>query len=172
MGVTVITEWKSVEEIEDAVIGIAQSINEEYEGHEIVLLGILNGGAMFMSDLMRHIHVDVRVDYVQCSSYGDGTESGEVELIKKWTTDLSNKHVILVDDIYDTGNTINTLSDLILGSSNPKSIVSCALIKRQDEDSIGPNFFGLEANKGDWLYGYGMDDAGLCRNIPSIMIKK
>lgn len=163
-----ITELWSAEQLQTAVANVAAQINEEYEGERIILIGILKGATVFLADLMRHITLDVKIDFIGCTSYADGKHAGKVLLTKKWEYDLDRCHVILVDDIYDTGGTMKEIRDRITAEHYPKSIKYCTLVRRKDETVPKPHFYALEAEKGDWIYGYGLDNAQYSRNLPSI----
>ena len=162
------SEWKTTEEIQDAVVEVAQAINIAYEGKEIILIGVLNGAVVFMADLMRHIHLDVKIDFVGCSSYGKDKKAGNVFFTKLWDLNLNNQHIIIVDDIYDTGGTMLKIIEKINENSIPASIATCTLIRRDDPTIMPPDFFVFNAGRNDWVYGYGLDNALYNRNIPSI----
>lgn len=161
------TEWKTADQIANAVADVAQQINATYKGKEIVMIGVLNGAIVFMTDLMKQVHLDMQVDFIRTSSYGNSQKSRGVKFTKLWEIDLTNKHVILVDDIFDTGATMKAIMDKIYQKCEPASVSTCTLVKRISS-TPGPNFWVLDAEKEDWIYGYGLDQAQYYRNLPSI----
>jgi hypoxanthine phosphoribosyltransferase len=138
---------------------------------ELVLICVLKGSVVFFSDLMRKIPRKLKIDFIQCSSYGDEKESsGNVVFKQMWSEDLSGKFVIVVDDIYDTGSTMSAIRREILSQDPakcPQMIYSCTLIRRIGDG--GPTFSAFDVDKGDWIYGYGLDHEGqYFRNLNSI----
>ena len=112
----------SEKQIKEKVIELGQKIEKDYKGQEIFLIGVLKGASVFISDLMRCINLDVKIDFMSVSSYGmSTTSSGIVKILKDIDQDISNKNVIIVEDIIDTGLTLNYLKDYLL-KKNAKSI--------------------------------------------------
>lgn len=146
------------EEITNSISAIAQKISVEYEGRELVLVGVLKGAFIFLSDLARHITIPVAIDFVGTSSYGtEANSSGNIHLTKTLTIDVKNKDVIIVEDIIDTGLTLTYLIDYI-NSFDPRSVKVCTLIdkteRRKTEARI--DYICHTIEKG-FLVGYGLD---------------
>jgi hypoxanthine phosphoribosyltransferase len=154
---------------------LAININLKHYNDEtpIVFVGVLNGCFMFYADLIREMHSpNIECDFVKVKSY-EGKEKKDLMIIKNIELDIENKHVYIVDDIYDTGETINYLYQKYK-KLNPKSISAIALIKREnspvDEGIKLYSVINVSADK--WLYGYGMDDSkGFNRNLPFILVE-
>lgn len=156
----------SEEEIQKRVGELAQEISRDYVGRELVLLGALKGAIMFLADLSRSITLHHSLDFVGASSYGDGTESsGEVKITKEAALDLKGKHVILVEDIYDTGLTMEALTQHIR-SLQPASLEICVLLVKDH-----PRQFELPIRYAGFhipdlfVVGYGLDYAQRLRNL-------
>jgi len=137
----------------------------------IVLVCILNGGFMFFSDLVKSLYLpEFECDFLRIKSYR-GTEQGEMLIVKNIETNIENKHVYLIDDIFDSGNTIKYLTG-ILKRNNPKSINTITLLKRKENTHAPENLQYLFELDTEWVWGYGMDDEkGFNRNLPYIVGK-
>ena len=119
------------EEIENKISEIAHEINEKYKCEELVVIGILKGAFIVISDLAKQLQVDVAFDFMSIKSYYGSESSGQVKIVKDLEYDISNKNVLIVEDIYDTGLTLLNLKKL-LESRNPKSIeIFCMFIKKE-----------------------------------------
>lgn len=149
---------------------IAEEISNEYKDEEIVLVGILKGAVYFMVDLSKNIkNSSVILDFMKVSSYGDGTKStGKVELKIDLSTNIENKNVIIVEDIIDSGYTLNYLYDY-LKSKNPKTLKICVLLDKKErrEKSIKVDYTGFEIEN-KFVVGYGLDYADKYRNLPYV----
>lgn len=148
---------------------IAAQINEEYKGEEIVAIGILRGGVYFCTELTKHITVPVILDFMEASSYGSRTDSsGQVHITKDLIEDIAGRHVIVVEDIIDTGRTLSLLLDN-LRARQPKSLKLCTLLDKPErrvvQVQVDYNGFVIP-NK--FVVGYGMDYAQKYRNLPYI----
>ena len=120
------------DDIDKRIAAIAREISSEYQDQELVLIGILKGAFVFMSDLMRALTIPVRVDFLRAASYGSGTSSsGNIRVTKEPELDLKDKHVLLIEDIIDSGLTIAYLIDY-LKSFGPKTVKVCALVDKQE----------------------------------------
>lgn len=159
------------EQIAARVLEMGHEISRHYAGEQIVLVGVLKGAAPFLADLSRAITVDTTFDFVAVSSYGkEQRSSGAVKMIKDLDEPIEGKHVIIVEDILDTGVTLSYLRKLMLGH-HPKSLKIAALLDKPsrrvqeiDADWVGfsiPNLF---------VIGYGMDYAERFRNLPDIQV--
>jgi hypoxanthine phosphoribosyltransferase len=159
----------SAAEIRRLVLGMAQQIEADYRGRNLVLIGVLKGSFIFLSDLIRALDVPVKIDFVQAASYGVGTESsGSVQLLKGINLDIRSQDVLLVEDIVDTGLTIRWISDY-LESFQPQSVGVCALIDKRErrESDVPIQYTGYVAGSG-FLVGYGLDFAEQYRNLPGL----
>lgn len=149
---------------------IAQEIENEYKNEEIVLVCILKGGVYFTVELSKNIKdSSVILDFMKVSSYGDGTEtSGNVKLKVDLGTNIENKNVIIVEDIIDSGYTLNYLYDY-LKSKNPKTLKICVLLDKKErrEKNIKVDYTGFEIEN-KFVVGYGLDYADKYRNLPYV----
>ena len=154
--------WRRAEEL-------GQEISEDYAGENVVLIGTLKGAIPFLADLMKNISLDVEIDFVAASSYGSGKESsGEVILKHDITLDLEGKHVILVEDIIDTGNTIKALK-AYLQKRGPKSVSICTLLDKpaRRKVDVKGDYIGFVVED-LFIVGYGLDFNQKYRNLPYI----
>lgn len=150
---------------------LGEQISRDYAGREVILVGVLKGAWMFMADLVRCLTIPVRIDFIAVSSYGSGTRtSGVVKIAKDLDSDISGKHVILVEDIIDTGLTLKHLRQL-LGTRNPASIAICAAFDKKDRRmvNIDIEYIGMEIPD-EFIVGYGLDFDGKYRNLPDVSI--
>lgn len=161
----------SKEEIENRIIRLAREIERDYAGQEVVLVGILKGSFIFLSDLSRWLELNHTIDFISVSSYGDtGNEQGEVKLLMDTSQNLAGKHVILVEDIVDSGNTIKYIMD-IFKTRHINSIKVCSLIKRNKKEHDGiVDYYGFIVNSDKWLVGYGLDYKEQYRTLPYIQV--
>ena len=160
-------------QLEQRVDELAQQINRDYADKEILLVSILRGSFIFMADLARKITRPCRVDFMSVSSYGKGTSSsGQVQITKDLSEDISGMHVIVVEDILDSGNTLSYLLRL-LEQRHPASIRLCTLLdkpeRRKVEVSVHYSGFTIPDA---FVVGYGLDYAERYRNLPYIGILK
>lgn len=158
-------------EIEGRVEKLALDISELYKGEDLVIVGILKGAVVFLSDLVRLIDKDVNVllDFMAVSSYGDSTKtSGIVKIIKDVDASIKDKHVLIVEDIVDTGLTLSYLVKL-LKERSPKSVKVCVLLDKVEKRKIDVDvdFKGFEIPD-EFVVGYGLDYSGMWRNLPEI----
>lgn len=157
------------EEIGRLVGDLAERVSSDYRGRDLVLVAVLKGAFVFLSDLARKLTIPVKIDFVQAASYGSGSAtSGRIRLTKELGVDIRNKDVLLVEDIIDTGLTIDYLLDY-LRSFHPRSLAVCALIDKRErrEREIPAAYVGRVVAKG-FLVGYGLDYAEEYRNLPGI----
>jgi hypoxanthine phosphoribosyltransferase len=156
-------------DLQKRVAELAAQISEDYAGRELVLVGILKGGFIFLADLCRQITVPVVFDFMTVSSYGSGTKScGVVRIQKDLDVDISGKHVIIVEDIIDSGLTLNYLHKS-LRARGPASLEICSLLKKPEMDkvSLETKYLGFSIPN-DFVVGYGLDYAQRHRNLPYI----
>ena len=157
------------DEIEKLVADVAQKISDDYKNSELVLIGVLKGAFVFMSDLIRKITIPLKIDFVAISSYGSNTvSSGKITLTRNIEIDIKNKDVLIIEDIVDTGLTLKYLVDY-LKSFDPKSVKICALLDKYErrETEIKVAYPCHKIEKG-FVVGYGIDYAEDYRNLPAI----
>ena len=159
----------SEEEIANKVKELAKQIEKDYEGEQLLVVGILKGASVFVSDLIRKIDLDVNIDFKSVSSYGNGTESsGTVRILKDLDVDIAGKNVLIVEDIIDSGL---TLSNLVkeLKIRNPKSLKLCTLLDKPQRrtSNIPVDYVGFVIED-KFIVGYGIDWAEKYRNLPYI----
>ena len=157
------------EEIAKRVRELGAEITAGYPDGDLLVLGLLKGSFIFLSDLVREVGRPLQVDFLVASSYGDATESsGSVRLLYDPETELEGKHILLVEDIVDTGRTLSRLMDL-LQARNPRSLDICALLHKHiaTELRYPTRFIGFDAPN-EFLVGYGLDHAENFRHIPYI----
>jgi hypoxanthine phosphoribosyltransferase len=159
----------SREQIASIVQGLADQVSKDYSGRELVVVCILKGAFMFLSDLIRHLQVSVKVDFVRLASYGAGMKtSGLVKITKDIETPIEGKDVLIIEDIIDSGRTLLFLKDR-LALSNPHSIKICALLDKRArrEVVIEADYLGKEIDD-VFVVGYGIDFNENFRNLPEI----
>jgi len=152
---------------------LAQDIMKTYGDEEITVVSIINGAILFTADLLRQIENPVRLDCMRISSYGSATKSiGTPQLVHSLTLDVKNRHVLLIDDILDTGKTISVVTELIR-KLHPASIRTCMLLdkKGRREVEFNADFVGFEIPD-KFVVGYGLDFAERYRNLPCIGVLK
>ncbi len=157
------------EEIQKKIVVLAGKISEDYKGKNVLLVGVLKGAFIFLSDLARALTIPVQIDFVRASSYGNSmVSSGRIELTHDVQIDLKGKHVILVEDIVDSGNTISYLKDYFL-SKRPDSVKICAFVDKYErrETDICVDYSCLTTKEG-FLVGYGLDYAENYRELQGI----
>lgn len=150
--------------------GLAREIERDYRGREMVVVSLLNGTVMFLADLIRHLSLPLRLDFIGVSSYGAGTESGELVFTKELRLDMRGRDVLLVDDILDTGKTMSRVLPK-LRSLKPRRIKICVLLDkpaRRVED-VQADYVGFEIPD-FFVVGYGLDFAERYRNLPFVGI--
>lgn len=160
----------SSEDIERRVREMGAAITRHYQpAADLLVLGLLKGSFIFLSDLVRHIDRALHVDFIVASSYGAGTTtSGDVKLLYDPTAPIDGRHVILVEDIVDSGNTINRLNQALEGR-NPASVELCALLHKNIavDLKLQPRWVGFDAPQ-EFLVGYGLDHAEDFRHLPFV----
>ena len=160
-------------EIEEKVHEMGGRISEDYRDQKLLLVGVLRGAVVFLSDLMRHLQLPCEIDFMEVSSYGTGTSSsGVVRILKDLEEDITGRHVLVVEDIVDTGLTLSYLLRS-LQARKPASLEICALLtkptRRRVELSV--KYLGFEVPD-EFVVGYGLDFAGAYRNLPDICVLK
>ncbi len=163
-----LSPYISAEKIQNKVTELATKINKRFKGEPVIAVCVLKGSFMFYSDLIRQLEGDLHCDFLGASSYQGMTSSGEVKITLDLTNAIAGKNVLLIEDIVDSGLTMNYLKSMILGRK-PKSLTTIALLEKPDAlkvkceiDHVGfqiPN---------DFVVGYGLDYQGFYRNLPYI----
>ncbi|MDL2225717.1 hypoxanthine phosphoribosyltransferase [Eubacteriales bacterium OttesenSCG-928-M02] len=159
------------DEIKNAVDGVAYRINQDYVGKDVVVVCILKGAFIFCADLVRSLTIPVTIDFIAASSYGaESTSSGNVKILKDVETDVAHKHVILVEDIVDTGLTLKTLKDFFM-QRNPESVSICCLLDKRERRTVDVDVeYCCFPIPDDFVVGYGLDYDNRYRNLKDIMI--
>ena len=163
----------SEEQLKNRVQEIARQITADYQGKEIMLISVLRGSFVFMADLCRAIDLPCTLDFMAVSSYGKGTKSsGQVQITKDLSEDISDRHIIVVEDILDSGNTLSYLLK-ILENRHPASIRLCTLLDKPDRrvKPVEVHYSGFTIPDA-FVVGYGLDYAEKYRNLPYIGILK
>ncbi|MDQ3485086.1 MAG: hypoxanthine phosphoribosyltransferase [Actinomycetota bacterium] len=162
---TLITE----EQIQRRVAELALDIAQDYDGLDLLLVGVLKGAVMVMADLSRALNRHLEMDWMAVSSYGSGTtSSGVVRILKDLDTDITGRHVLIAEDIIDTGLTLSWLV-ANLESRGPASVNICTLLRKPDAQrmSVDVKYVGFEIPN-EFVVGYGLDYDGRYRNLRSI----
>ena len=159
--------------IQKRVHELGEEISRDYQGKEVILLCILKGACIFFSDLARAMTIHMQMDFMGISSYGDAQKtSGIVRISKDMDVSITGKHVIIAEDIMDSGLTLTHLTRL-LSSRNPASLRICCLLDKPErrECEITPDYYGfIIPNK--FVVGYGLDYCGEYRNLPYVGVLK
>lgn len=161
------------EEIAKRIKELGEQITQDYNGEEVIVIGVLKGSALFMADLIRNMDLPVQIDFLVASSYGGGTESsGNVKIIKDINVDVHDKHVMMVEDIIDTGITMKNLKE-IFSVRQCKSFKICTLLDKKERRKveIDADYIGFDVPN-EFVVGYGLDYDGKYRNIPEICVLK
>jgi hypoxanthine phosphoribosyltransferase len=161
------------EDIQAKVRELGGRITQDYREERLLLVGILRGAVVFLSDLMRHLELSCEIDFMDISSYGSGTSSsGVVRILKDLEEDITDRHVLIVEDIIDTGLTLSYLTR-ILGARKPASLEICTLLSKPSrrQADIEVKYLGFEVPD-EFVVGYGIDFAGRYRNLRDIRVLK
>jgi hypoxanthine phosphoribosyltransferase len=157
------------ERIRAKLTELAADIDADYAGRDLLLVGVLKGAVMLMADLARAMHLPVHMDWMAVSSYGSGTRSsGVVRILKDLDRDISGRHVLVVEDIIDSGLTLSWLLRN-LASRSPASVEVCALLRKPDAArvSVDVRYVGFDIPN-EFVVGYGLDYAEAYRNLPFV----
>jgi hypoxanthine phosphoribosyltransferase len=159
------------DEIQDKIQELAKRITEDYQKKDLILIGVLKGAFMLMSDLARQIALPLEFDFMAVASYGSATKtSGVVRILKDLDYEITDRHVLLVEDIIDSGLTLNYLLKY-LRARKPASLEVCALLRKAEiqKVDIDVKYEGFEIPP-KFVIGYGLDHAQQYRNLPYIAV--
>ncbi|WP_345472823.1 hypoxanthine phosphoribosyltransferase [Actinoallomurus oryzae] len=157
------------EELQAKIRELAAEIDRDYEGRDLLLVGVLKGAVMVMADLARALHTPISMDWMAVSSYGSGTKSsGVVRILKDLDADIMGRDVLIVEDIVDSGLTLSWLRSN-LESRGPASLEVCTLLRKPDAAKIevGVKYIGFDIPN-EFVIGYGLDYSERYRNLPFV----
>ncbi len=162
----------TVEQIQNRVKEIATKISEDYNGKELLAIGILRGAFMFFSDIVKLIQVPMDIDFLIASSYTKTQSTGEIKIYADLREDIKDRHVLLIEDIVDTGLTLKHIKDMLL-TRNPASLKVCTFLdkKARRKTDVHLDYVGFEIPN-EYVVGYGLDYENKFRNLPYIAIFK
>lgn len=148
---------------------LGQQITQDYKGQPLLVIAVLKGSFVFAADLMRALDLDVSVDFIGVASYAGSESTGEVRLTHDLTSEIKDRHVLVVEDIVDTGRTLDFLLNC-LEIRKPASLKIAALLSKPEAHEMchGVEYVGFEISR-EFVVGYGLDYDGLYRNLPDIM---
>jgi hypoxanthine phosphoribosyltransferase len=159
------------DELAHRVRELGEEISADYAGKDVLLIGVLKGAVFFLADLMRHLSVECEVDFMAVSSYGSSTDSsGVVRILKDLDAPIEGRHVLIVEDIVDSGLTLSYLFRM-LGGRSPASLEVCALLTKPDRREVDMpiRYVGFEIPN-RFAIGYGLDHAERYRNLPYVAV--
>jgi len=158
------------EELHTRIAELGETISRDYAGKNLLLLCVLKGGVLFLTDLMRHVSIPHEIDFMAVSSYGRGVRetTGVVRIVKDLDEPIENKHILIVEDIIDSGATLSYLVQL-LSPRNPASLKICTLLNKWERRTveIPVDYVGFDI-KDEFVFGYGLDLDEKYRNLPYI----
>ncbi len=159
----------SEEEIEKRIKELAEEINNDFRGEKVIIIGVLKGSFMFLSDLVKKINLDTEIYFIEVSSYGDGTTtSGVVQMKKDIDRDIKDENVIIVEDIIDTGITMSKVMEIIkFRGAKTVRLASCLSKPARRRVEVDIDYLGFEVED-KFIVGYGLDCAQKYRNLPYI----
>ena len=163
----------STEELQKRVKELAAQLDRDYEGKRPLMICVLKGSVLFFADLIREMKISLEIDFMAISSYGSGARSsGEVRMIKDLDRSIENRHVIIVEDIVDSGYTLSYLKRMLF-SRHPQSVKICALLDKFErrEVELEADYKGFDIGN-EFVIGYGLDYAEEYRNLPEICVLK
>lgn len=160
----------SKDKLQSRIRELAAEINRDYAGKELLVICILRGGVMFMTDLIRHIDVPLAIEFMAVSSYGTGARSsqGDVRITLDLNTNIKGRHVVIVEDIIDSGHTLASVIDM-LKTREPASLFICTLLDKFErrEVDVPIRYCGFKIQN-EFVFGYGLDMDEYYRNLPFI----
>ncbi len=151
---------------------LSRAIEQDFAGRDFVIVSLLNGTVVFLADLIRNLSLPLRLDFIGVSSYGSGTEAGELVFTKELRIDVRGRDVLLVDDILDTGKTLHRVQTKLL-QLKPSRLKTCVLLekKARRSENVTADYVGFEIPDA-FVVGYGLDFAERYRNLPFIGVLK
>lgn len=151
---------------------LSRQLERDFAGRDLVVVSLLNGTVMFLADLIRHLNLPLRLDFIGVSSYGSGTVARELVFTKELRLDVRGRDVLLVDDILDTGKTLRAVADK-LNELQPRQIKTCVLLDKPPRriENIQADYAGFEIPD-LFVVGYGLDYAERYRNLPFVGVLK
>lgn len=161
----------SKEELATRVAELGKQIEKDYQGKDLVCVGLLKGSVVFMTDLIKTINLDLKIDFMKVSSYGNGTDStGVVKILKDVDEEVTGKDVLLIEDIVDTGLTLANVKEF-MWKKRPNSIKICTLLDKPSrrKTDVKAEYIGFEIPDA-FVIGYGLDYAEHYRNLPFVGI--
>lgn len=161
------------EEIDKRIRELAEELDRDYQGKRPLMVAVLKGSVMFYTDLLRAMKIPLELDFISISSYGNKTRSsGEVRMIKDLDRSIEGRHVVIVEDIVDSGYTLSYLKRMLF-SRRPQSVKICALLDKFErrEVPLEPDYKGFDIGN-EFVVGYGLDYAEMYRNLPEIGVLK
>ena len=159
----------SEENIQNRIAEMGDEIHNDFKSEKPILIGVLNGGFIFLADLIRNINIDLEIDFIRISSYGDAREStGHIKVLKPLSADITDRPVIVVEDIVDSGLSIEFLENM-LSAFNPKILKFATLLNKPSKNQIDipVDYIGFDIED-KYVVGYGLDDTQFKRNLRSI----
>jgi hypoxanthine phosphoribosyltransferase len=163
----------SEKDLQRRIQELGAQISKEYEGEEIIMLCVLKGGVMFMTDLSKHITVPIKMEFMAVSSYGDEYKSsGIVKILKDLDEPINGKHVLIVEDIIDSGRTLSYIKNILEGRG-PSSVKICTLLDKPDQRvvDVEVEYIGFTIPD-SFVIGYGLDYKQYYRNLPYVAVNK
>lgn len=162
----------TVEQIQGRVKEMAAKISADYEGKELITVGILKGAFMFFSDIVKLIQIPIDIDFLIASSYARTHSTGEIKIHCDLREDIKDRHVLLIEDIIDTGLTLKYIKDMLL-PRNPASLKICTFFDKKGRRKVDVHldYTGFEIPN-EYVVGYGLDYENKFRNLPYIAIFK
>lgn len=161
-------EFIREETIQLRIEELAKQLNKDLAGKDVVFLGILNGAFLFAADLFRRINLEARISFVKLASYEGTTSSGTIKELIGWNEDIRNKTIVVIEDIVDTGNTLERIVDeLVIRKALEIKIATMLYKPEAYKKKIPLDYVGIEIPN-DFVVGYGLDYNGYGRNLPSI----
>ena len=159
----------SEEKIQNRIVEMGSEMYNDFKDEKPILIGVLNGGFIFLADLIRNINIDLEIDFIRISSYGDAREStGHIKVLKPLSADITDRPVVVVEDIVDSGLSIEFLENM-LSAFNPKILKFATLLNKPSKNQINIPVDYIGFNIDDkYVVGYGLDDTQFKRNLRSI----
>ncbi len=158
-------------QIQNRIKELGQNICDDFKDAKPILVGVLNGGALFLADLIRNINTDLEIDFIRISSYGDKKESsGHVKVLKPLSADIVNRNVLIVEDIVDSGLSVRFLKNM-MSAFNPNQLKFATLLHKSKKTvkDVKLDYVGFEIED-KYVVGYGLDDKQFKRNLQDIYI--